>query len=461
MVAQGKEIYISITTGSSKGLKYLASGKVTIGRDKCNDVVLSDDTVSSKHACIIFQSNGYLLGDLGSTNGTYYKNSKITEVLLQLGEEFKIGSTYLRLEAKHISEEYVKVEGGDIRRLANISMEAFVSDTDKTALQNLQKLPLLPKLVQKFNEYAVDRVFYVENTSQSVRCGPKQFPTLYRLLQEACYTLDVPEPELYLRYDPTYNAYTAGVNRTFIVLHSSLVEHFTKEELLFILGHELGHIKCGHVLYGMIGRLLIPLTEAIGQVTLGMGQLVGMGLVAGFYEWMRQAEYSGDRAGLLACQDFQVACSAIMKLGCGSTHLNSEMSVDTFLEQARNHAEMKNEGAAKALTFMLYTWQLDHPQVVYRAKGLDEWHKSGAYELILAGDYPRQSQQMDRKLSPQCPGCKSAVTFSKGDRFCINCGTDLQPLPSPSEHCCSSCNKPFLSDANFCMGCGTPVLRKV
>jgi hypothetical protein len=39
--------------------------------------------------------------------------------------------------------------------------------------------------------------------------------------------------------------------------------------------------------------------------------------------------------------------------------------------------------------FLLYTWQLDHPQVVFRAKYLDVWIRSGAYERILSGDYVR------------------------------------------------------------------------
>src|ERR1051325_10830080 len=101
-------------------------------------------------------------------------------------------------------------------RLPFISAEAFVSPTDKAALANLQKMPLLPLIVRKFNEFAIDRIFYVQNSAESVRCNEKQFPTVFRLMQEAREILDVPEPELYIHYDYRYNAHTAGVNRTFI-----------------------------------------------------------------------------------------------------------------------------------------------------------------------------------------------------------------------------------------------------
>jgi hypothetical protein len=56
------------------------SGRITVGRDKGNDVVLSDDTVSSKHA--IFQRNDktgtFILQDLASTNGTWVNSRPLT-----------------------------------------------------------------------------------------------------------------------------------------------------------------------------------------------------------------------------------------------------------------------------------------------------------------------------------------------------------------------------------------------
>ena len=275
-------------------------------------------------------------------------------------------------------------------RLTGLNADAFVSPTDRIARENLERLPLLPVLIRKFNELALDRLYYVNISATSVRCGPNQFGSVYRMLQEACEVLDVPEPELYLAQNPLFNAFTAGVNRPFIVLQSGIVDAMTDDELRFILGHELGHIKCGHVLYQMIGYVLVYLLDAIGSVTLRLGQLAGLGILGAFFEWMRQAEFSCDRAGMLVCQDERVALSALMKLGCGGTRFVNEMDPDEFLSQARSHADSAPpEGVAKAILFLIYNWQLTHPQVVYRAKGLDDWIKAGAYERILSGDYPR------------------------------------------------------------------------
>ncbi len=48
----------------------LKAGENIIGRDPSSDVLISDGTVSRRHACIIIEENHAYLQDLGSTNGT-------------------------------------------------------------------------------------------------------------------------------------------------------------------------------------------------------------------------------------------------------------------------------------------------------------------------------------------------------------------------------------------------------
>ena len=43
-------------------------------------------------------------------------------------------------------------------RLTGLHSSAFVSPTDRVARENLERLPLLPVLIRKFNELALDRV---------------------------------------------------------------------------------------------------------------------------------------------------------------------------------------------------------------------------------------------------------------------------------------------------------------
>ena len=276
------------------------------------------------------------------------------------------------------------------KRFPDISTDAFMAETDRQALEALKKIPFFEVVLRKFHEIGADRWLYVMNMGMSVRCGPKQFKTLHEMLRESCEILDMPEPELYVTNNPFPNAWTGGVERPYITLRSSIVDSFTDDQLIDLIGHELGHIKAGHVLYMEMGMMLMKLLELLGNYTFGVTNAASMALVVAFYEWSRQAEITCDRAGLITCQDFGVASDALMRLTAGSTRFKDEMNVDTFLDQARMYQDMSTgDEIMKLLIYLTYGAWLTHPIPVQRMQELEKWHMSGAYDKILAGDYPK------------------------------------------------------------------------
>ncbi|MFC2030230.1 FHA domain-containing protein [Chloroflexota bacterium] len=72
----------------------LERSMICIGRTGDNDLTLPEHGVSRRHASIRRVSQGWLLTDLGSTNGTYVEGRRIGEAhLLQPGERVAIGSS--------------------------------------------------------------------------------------------------------------------------------------------------------------------------------------------------------------------------------------------------------------------------------------------------------------------------------------------------------------------------------
>jgi Zn-dependent protease with chaperone function len=279
------------------------------------------------------------------------------------------------------------------KHFPGISSEAFVSDADRWALDKLKRVPLLPQVMQKFYEVGIDRWMYCMNMSMSVRCGPNQYKTLYEILRESCEVLDMPEPELYISSNPFPNAFAGGVERPYITLRSSIVDTLDDEQLFHLIGHELGHIKANHILYMSVGAVLYPLLEMLGRRTLGLGDAASIALMLAWFEWMRQAEISADRAGLLVAQSLDLSIDANVSLTAGPNRLRHEQNRDAFMEQARAYQDAgPYEQIGKMLIFLLMGSTFTHPMPVHRTQELERWHLSGAFDRIMAGDYPRVAE---------------------------------------------------------------------
>jgi len=280
----------------------------------------------------------------------------------------------------------------DRKNFPGISADAFISDNDRRALAALKKVPLLPQVIQKFYEVGLDRWIYCWNMAMSVRCGPKQFKTLYEIMRESCDVLDMPEPELYITSNPFPNAFAGGVERPYITLRSSIVDTLSDEQLYHLMGHELGHLKAGHILYKSVASVLVPLLELIGRRTFGLGDVASIGLVLAMAEWSRQAEISADRAGLLVAQSFDTSITANLALCAGPSRFSHEMSQDAFMDQARSYMDMNTmDSIGKMLIFLFYSATATHPMPVHRTRELERWVNAGEFDRIMRGDYARTS----------------------------------------------------------------------
>lgn len=67
-----------VRTGPNPGMVFELTKDVTMfGRDVTSDIVLGDSEVSRQHARITHTAGGYVLEDLGSTNGTFVNGERL------------------------------------------------------------------------------------------------------------------------------------------------------------------------------------------------------------------------------------------------------------------------------------------------------------------------------------------------------------------------------------------------
>lgn len=74
----------------------LSRAVTTIGRRRDRDIVLVDVDVSRAHAEIRAASDGFVVADSGSTNGTYVNGERVSERRLVDGDEIVVGRSELR-----------------------------------------------------------------------------------------------------------------------------------------------------------------------------------------------------------------------------------------------------------------------------------------------------------------------------------------------------------------------------
>lgn len=72
--------------------------ELVIGRHYDCDVVLTDLSVSRRHARIVFRDGGWVLQDLASTNGTTVNGATVGRCALRPGDHLVLGSERLRVD---------------------------------------------------------------------------------------------------------------------------------------------------------------------------------------------------------------------------------------------------------------------------------------------------------------------------------------------------------------------------
>ncbi|MBI2375737.1 MAG: sigma 54-dependent Fis family transcriptional regulator [Deltaproteobacteria bacterium] len=107
-------VKLVVDSGPDKGRRVtLGERPLIIGTGSDCDFVLTDRSVSRRHAEVRFDG-ALVVKDLGSTNGTFYHDARVSEVQVPVGREISLG----KVRVKAVPEE-VQVEGRplDVDRL--------------------------------------------------------------------------------------------------------------------------------------------------------------------------------------------------------------------------------------------------------------------------------------------------------------------------------------------------------
>ncbi len=292
---------------------------------------------------------------------------------------------------------------GERRTFPGISARAWEHPTDKAATVALRKLPGLDTIIRRFVGFIGERSLRYLSLATAVRVNDRQFARIDRIYSECLQILDVPDrPDLFIAQRRAVNAGAVGMDKPFIVLNSGALELFEDDELRYVIGHELGHIRSDHALYKtMLGFLL---SVSIGRFGIPLAPLAFFGIIAALKEWDRKSELSADRAGLLCVQSPDTCYRALMKMAGGGKA--SEMSIDEFVRQADDYDSGGDvlDSVVKLVNLM----RERHPFAVTRVAELKRWVDDGSYDALMKGDYPHRADDQGASIYDEfADGAKS------------------------------------------------------
>ena len=291
------------------------------------------------------------------------------------------------------------------QKLINLDSTIYEHSFDKTALESLRSLDGFDTVTNFILNWTTIKWHIVQLCGSNFHVTKESCPELYNMVHEAAETLDIDRlPKIYTQWSYNINAMTTGYkNDTILTIYSGAVDLMTDPELTYIIGHELGHIKSGHVLYHVMAQFI---TQLISSTVLTGKFLIPIQL--GLAYWNRMSEFTADRAGLLACQDLDSALSAIMKMAGIPKRYFSTADPHVFLEQANEFMHQYGD-TVNSIIRNISILDDSHPWTIMRAYELVKWVESGDYQAILDGHRGKQ-----------CPTCGQFVALDQD--VCPICG---------------------------------------
>lgn len=243
--------------------------------------------------------------------------------------------------------------------------------------QTLRQSIILNQMAEAISE-KVGKPWY-ESCFNSVQATDKQYGRLFELAMIAAQRVGFNQvPPIYIEADRGYQSNTYGAEtNAFVNIGMFLPKLLSDRELLFILGHEFGHLVCRHALWTTVSMFLCGqsrgnlMSEGLLAYLSNPLKILESGVESVIMNWMRVADLTADRAALLVCGDIAVARRTLFLLYFKSRKELDEVDVEAWARQ------QEEQDASMAQVSQIMTSST--PYLGLRLRALGEFYASPRY----------------------------------------------------------------------------------
>ena len=212
-----------------------------------------------------------------------------------------------------------------------ITLQKVIGDQIYEALNG----PVMEYIRQECDAGAADDVTKELQEHNNMMIEEKTFPDLYRICMQAKQAIGFEQDiEFYVTADSSINASSIATNKPdkqphVIELNSGLVQLLSEKELLFVVGHEIGHLINGDAQLRKLRNFIYKEKDEVPDFITSRLTLYRL-----------LSELSADRYGYIACGgDEETAITTEYKISSGIDISKMHVQFQALIEENKKHLD--------------------------------------------------------------------------------------------------------------------------
>lgn len=228
----------------------------------------------------------------------------------------------------------------NILKSSSIALEKQLQEQIYTALQG----KVVNEILEQLSDSGSDAWWRSNMEGHSLKVAKDLLPEMYDLCMSVKESLDFnDEVDFYITGDSTVNAFSVASEKpgvpSIVNINSGLFELMTKEELRFVIGHELGHLINKDTALARLISFVFP-----------HGSNPPISLQYKIRLHSQLAELVADRYGYIATGNLEACVTAFFKMASGLDLKKMNVSIDALLQDNLKHLEyfLNDKGLSRA-----------------------------------------------------------------------------------------------------------------
>lgn len=305
-----------------------------------------------------------------------------------------------------------------------IPVDAFLWRLDADAMNTLTSIGPLNSAAHGLSE-KIGRPWF-EASVNGLRLSEQQLPDIFELAIKAARIVGLQHlPEIYISGQQMWDSVTMGSQTSSFVALGSVLTNFRGDDLLYLIGREMGHARAGHALWNTVVQLLAgrqPGNRSLmsdGMLSfLSPSKLIESGINAPLMAWQRHSAITADRAGLLCVGDLEVARRVTLQWTLHSFPLAARINREAWMAQE----DASDDSAMQASEFAMTST----PYAARRLKLAREFHASAEFQgwrRVIEHWSPKPAAK-NVQAAPVAPKAPPQQDMEK--LTCISCKTVMR-----------------------------------